>query len=231
MILGLSISQKCFSQGDIYPLSENSFSGGGTVCQNTIAPDLVFTINTETCGSSPLSPIDVVITWYSNTTNSTSGGTQVAQFFTTTATTSFTYTPSTTSIGTLYYYMELSWGTGTLVCSTAGSLTSNETQAVVVNPALPVDVSISTSATTMCAGTSVTFTATPTNGGPSPSYQWKVNGINAGTNSPAFTTTTLANGDLVTVEMTSDIATCTSNNPATSNSLMMTVNEIGRAHV
>src|SRR5206468_1065022 len=62
------------------------------------------------------------------------------------------------------------------------------------------------------------------NGGGSPSYQWKVNGINAGTNSPTYTTNTLSNGDVVTCVLTSSIATCTTGNPATSNSISMTVN-------
>ncbi|MFZ5552119.1 MAG: T9SS type A sorting domain-containing protein [Bacteroidota bacterium] len=77
----------------------------------------------------------------------------------------------------------------------------------------------------MCAGSSATFTATPTNGGSAPSYQWKVNGVNVGTNSPTYTTTTLANGDVVTCVMTSNLSGVTGN-PATSNAITMTVNPV-----
>jgi hypothetical protein len=97
---------------------------------------------------------------------------------------------------------------------------------VTVNPNLPASVSITitSGAQTICAGTSVTFTATPTNGGTTPAYQWKVNGVNAGTNSATFTTTTLANSDAVTVILTSNATPCLTSSPGTSNSISMTVN-------
>jgi PKD repeat protein len=77
----------------------------------------------------------------------------------------------------------------------------------------------------ICAGQSVTFTATPSNGGTAPSYQWQVNGANVGTNSPTYTTTTLTNGQIVTCIMTSNLPGVTGN-PATSNSITMTVNPV-----
>ena len=94
---------------------------------------------------------------------------------------------------------------------------------VTVTPGVPVSVSISASQNNVCAGTSVTFTAVPTNGGLSPSYQWKVNGINSGPNSSTFTYTP-SNNDVVTCVLTSSITACISNNPATSNTITMTVN-------
>ena len=115
-------------------------------------------------------------------------------------------------------------------CLTGSPATSNGVT-MVVNPVLTASVSIAANATTICSGTSVTFTATPTNGGTTPSYQWKVNGTNAGTNSATYTSTTLANNDAVTCVMTSNATPCLAGSPATSNSISMTVNPILTASV
>ena len=119
--------------------------------------------------------------------------------------------------------------TSSLTCVSGNPATSNPIT-MTVNPVLPASVSLSASPSgAICAGSSVTFTATPVNGG-SPTYQWKVNGSNVGTNNPAFTTSSLANNDVVTVLMTSSL-TCVSGNPATSNSITMTVNPVLPASV
>ena len=83
-------------------------------------------------------------------------------------------------------------------------------------------VSISPSATSIDAGSTVTYTASPTNSGTSPTYQWKVNGVNAGTNSPVFTYVPSA-GDVVTCEMTSN-GSCSNGVKVTSNQVIVTVN-------
>jgi uncharacterized protein (TIGR02145 family) len=94
---------------------------------------------------------------------------------------------------------------------------------VTVTPGDSVKVSITASTNNVCAGTPITFTATPTNPGTTPTYQWKVNGINAGTNSTTFTFTPM-NGDIVTCVLTSSITACITNNPATSNGITMNIN-------
>ncbi|HEX7905243.1 MAG TPA: FG-GAP-like repeat-containing protein [Chitinophagaceae bacterium] len=114
--------------------------------------------------------------------------------------------------------------TSNATCVTTTTATSN-TLSVVITPSITPSVNISGTATTICAGESVTFTATPTNGGVAPSYQWQVNGANAGTNSNTFTSTTLTNGAQLKVIMTSN-ATCVTATTATSNTVTMTVNPI-----
>jgi uncharacterized protein (TIGR02145 family) len=93
---------------------------------------------------------------------------------------------------------------------------------VLVNADSVVIVSISASLNNVCSGTPVIFTATSLHGGTSPSYQWKVNGTNSGTNSSVFTYTPL-NNDVINCVLTSSIPICTVNNPATSNSITMIV--------
>ncbi len=84
-----------------------------------------------------------------------------------------------------------------------------------------IAISAST-ATSICQGESVVFNAIPTHGGTAPSYQWKVNGSNVGTNSSSYTTTALANGSIVSCVMVSN-ASCASPTNATSNTITFTV--------
>ncbi len=118
-----------------------------------------------------------------------------------------------------------------ILTSNEGCLSSNNVNSnlitMTVNPNLTpaVSVAITSGAQTICAGSSVTFTATPASGGAAPAYQWKVNGANAGTNSATFTSTTLANNDVVTVVLTSS-ETCLATNNVLSNPITMTVNPL-----
>jgi gliding motility-associated-like protein len=93
-------------------------------------------------------------------------------------------------------------------------------------PNSPVNVTIAANPTgSICPATSVTFTATPANGGTAPTYQWKLNGANAGLNQPTYTNAALANGDQVNVILTSNLR-CTVGNPATSNTITIALKTV-----
>ncbi|MFN5295978.1 MAG: MopE-related protein, partial [Flavobacteriales bacterium] len=117
-------------------------------------------------------------------------------------------------------------GTYTVVANSLASATCSNNMTgsttITINPIVTPIVSITASATTFCSGTSVTFTATPQYGGVTPSYQWKVNATNAGTDTSAFTTSALNDGDVVTVVLTSS-ENCPSPSTATSNSIEVAV--------
>ncbi|NVO04209.1 MAG: T9SS type A sorting domain-containing protein, partial [Bacteroidetes bacterium] len=127
-----------------------------------------------------------------------------------------TYTSTTLATGNIVTCVM----TTTVACPSTPTATSNSVT-MTVNPTVTPAISISASATTICPGTAVTFTPTPTNGG-TPAYQWKVNGTNVGTGA-TYTSTTLATGNIVTCVMTSTV-TCPSTPTATSNAITMIVN-------
>ena len=127
-------------------------------------------------------------------------------------------TTSTITVNTTgNYSVDVSNANG---CTSTSSATS-----VTVTPQVTPSISISNNTgNTICSGTNVTFTATPTNGGANPSYQWKLNGLNIGTNSASFTTSSINNNDVVSCELTSN-ATCATSTTATSNSITMSVGQ------
>ncbi|MEI6507344.1 MAG: GEVED domain-containing protein [Bacteroidota bacterium] len=96
--------------------------------------------------------------------------------------------------------------TSNAVCSTTPTANSNKI-ILTVTPLVTPAVSISANINNVCAGTAVTFNATPVNGGTTPVYQWKINGVNAGPNTAIFLSAALANNDSVSVVLTSS-ASC-----------------------
>ncbi|MEI6684474.1 MAG: T9SS type B sorting domain-containing protein [Bacteroidota bacterium] len=70
---------------------------------------------------------------------------------------------------------------------TAGKVAYSQKIIVNLLPLLPVTVSITPSADPVCKGDPVTFSATPSNGGTLPSYQWSLNGVAAGTDTSHYT--------------------------------------------
>jgi len=133
-------------------------------------------------------------------------------------TNTYTYTDSGLASGDVITCIMMS----SVQCVANNPATSNAVTMTVFENVSP-SVSISTSGNSVCAGTNVTFTAAPVNGGASPVYQWKKNGNNVGTNSNTYADASLSNLDLISVEMLSN-ASCASPQLVSSNSILMTVN-------
>ncbi|MBS1974350.1 MAG: hypothetical protein JST13_08345, partial [Bacteroidetes bacterium] len=107
-----------------------------------------------------------------------------------------------------------------LACIPCYSLFSQPCNGPTVKPT----INISANATTVCSGSLITFIATATNCGASPTYQWKINGISTGANKDTFVTASVNNGDVVSCLLTVDPAfVCASPAKVSSYGIVMTV--------
>ena len=89
-------------------------------------------------------------------------------------------------------------GTWIAVATDANGCTSDTASTtVVINPTFSPTVTISSSATNICAGDQVTFTATAINAGNAPTYQWLVNSKKVGPNGPVYSANNFVNNDAV----------------------------------
>lgn len=113
--------------------------------------------------------------------------------------------------------------TSNLPCVSTATATSNAL--TMINGTAAASVTLLASASSTCTGNTVSFTATPVNGGTSPVYQWKLNNTNIGTNTPAYTSSSFNNNDQVQVFMTSSIG-CATPNPSASNIITVNVNPV-----
>ncbi|MEP7164511.1 MAG: choice-of-anchor D domain-containing protein [Ferruginibacter sp.] len=117
--------------------------------------------------------------------------------------------------------------TSSTACTLPATAVSNAI-IISVSPANNASVSIDITSGTNpnCSGEPLTFTAIPTNGGTTPTYEWhKITGFPAtnivlGTNSPVFTLDNPAHNDVVYCSMTSSVV-CS--NPVVANSNSITV--------
>jgi len=139
----------------------------------------------------------------------------------------FTAIPDSGGASPIYQWMVdgVDAGTGGATYTTS-SLTSNDVvictmtsdATCVLNPlavsnnlslvvtAIPITgVSITTSASSICQDSIVVFTATASNGGGDPAYQWTVNGAATGPDAPIFSDSLLNNGDVVNCTMTGSL--------------------------
>jgi hypothetical protein len=86
-----------------------------------------------------------------------------------------------------------------------------------------VSVTVTPSSNSSCAGDTILFTAMPSNGGSSPSYQWRVNDMPVGINSNKFKYVPIKNDTVTCVLSSSEL--CKIGDPATSFPIVMIVNE------
>jgi polyisoprenoid-binding protein YceI len=179
-------------------------SGNATICAGTST-----SISIALTGSQPWS-----LTYTDGTTPVTVNNITASPYI-------FTVTPSSSKTYTVTALSDSA-------CSAhAGGMTGNAI--VTVNPSLVASVSIASNDADnrICVGTSVMFTATPTNGGASPAYQWQLGGVNInGATSSTYITTGLTNGNQIRVLMTVAPVACLSGSPATSNAITTVVNAL-----
>jgi hypothetical protein len=117
--------------------------------------------------------------------------------------------------------------TYTAVATSASGCRSNmsDSAVVAITPTVTPSVSMSTTpGDTVCAGTAITFTASPVNGGSTPAYSWTVNSVPVSAASSNYTYTP-ANGDVVAVAMTSSDACPTAAVVTANRSVVVVVNQ------
>ena len=119
-------------------------------------------------------------------------------------------------------------GTNTVilyVVDTSNNISTCTSTVTVTDPADNASVSITVDNTSICQGENVVFSATPSNGGINPTYNWFINNLSQGNNSTTFTPITpLNDNDVVYVEMQSSLSSC--NSPKQSNSITINVNPL-----
>ncbi|PQJ74176.1 PKD domain-containing protein [Polaribacter gangjinensis] len=111
--------------------------------------------------------------WFVNTTNVASGGTSID------GATASSYDPPTDTVGTNYYYVEISFDSGG--CDKIVS----DVATVTVTPQLTID-SVATNQSICIGGTAAEFEVTFTGGTGTPSYQWFSNTINSNSGGTAI---------------------------------------------
>jgi hypothetical protein len=108
-------------------------------------------------------------------------------------------------------------------CASPVSVASNNLTMSVLNNFASSLIISATPNGAVCSGTNVSFTANPTNGGATPTYEWTVNGVVVGTGS-SFASSSLNHNDTVRCLMTSSLA-CVLPTVAISNGIVMTIHQ------
>jgi|GEM_PF-1264518 len=132
------------------------------IATQTVCKDALTTPLTVTVTGGPVSAAGYTYKWFRNTTNSTTGGVEVANVISTNTTNSFT--PPSATVVTLYYYCIVS--TGQLACSDTSIIAQ-----VIVSPA--PTFTTQPASQQLCQGqTPNALTVAYTNGTGTPVYKW-----------------------------------------------------------
>ena len=139
----------------------------GTITVNPTTTITSQSTATQTvCQNSSFSSISVTATghnlsyqWYSNTTNSNSGGTSI------TGATNSSYTPASTSPGTLYYYCVVNGTCGTATSAVSGAFTVTPLTTITTQPV----------SKEVCPGTDNVSLSVAATGTGTLTYQWHSN--------------------------------------------------------
>lgn len=114
--------------------------------------------------------------------------------------------------------------TGTYTVTTACATSQPMHVKYLPEGAVPtVSIGMTSGSLPACPGTAITFSASAVFEGSNPSYQWKVNGANVGTNSPLYTHITGNSRESVTCVLNSSIE-CLAGIPVYSDSIIVLVN-------
>ncbi|SFO01507.1 HYR domain-containing protein, partial [Bizionia echini] len=198
-------------------LTVTDANGNSASCNTTVTVLDVVQGATANITASPVSPICSGTSVTFTATSSNLGSNPSYEWFvggSSVGNNSATYTTTALTNGD-DVYVEITSGPCNTV-TTSNSITMS------VNPLLPVSFTLNSSANPACTGENVTFFVTNlVNGGASPTYQWYVNGSPVGTNASSYATTSMSTGDVVSVEVSSNL-TCASPIPATE-TMTMTV--------
>ncbi len=108
------------------------------------------------------------------------------------------------------------------LCQTANNVVSN-TVTYTILPNIVPTIQIVADNNTACQGQNVLLSASATNFGSSPAYQWRKNGVNIpGANGLSYSANNLVNGDVLSCVLFAN-NTCQSSNAVTSNLVQMTI--------